>query len=181
MKPSALLFVLITLLSTAFYFPGKKTSAPTGMVQLNDTLWMDAHEVSNRSWREYVNGCRQTYGEGSLEYKNALPDTSVWSKVFPAESPYPAEYNIVPKMNEHPVVGISFEQAEDYCRWKTGKLQKAGTPEKFRCRLPGKAEWELAASAGNSEKSEKILHSKNGRVLKKPTSSATLSFTKPAM
>lgn len=45
-----------------------------------------------------------------------------------------------------PVVGVSWYEAEAYCRWLTGELRRAGTIGKDQvARLPAEEEWERAA------------------------------------
>lgn len=63
---------------------------------------------------------------------------------------------LTPSFNFYPVVGISYEQATAFCRWRTDRVNESiqrRKPErwsftKVRYRLATKAEWETAAADG---------------------------------
>lgn len=130
---------------------GKETSAvPPGTVQITNKLYFDATEITNFSWKEYLHWQAKTYGKTSKEYKQALPDTTVWNELNKA---YTTHYYSHPAYNDYPVVGISYEQAVAYCKWRTDRVKqiyKAGIAKDFVYRLPTKAEWENAANTGYS-------------------------------
>lgn len=130
---------------------GKTTSAvPPGTVQITNNLYFDATEITNFNWKEYLNWQTKIYGKTSKEYKKALPDTTVWDELNKA---YTTHYYSHPAYNNYPVVGISYEQAVAYCKWRTDRVKQLFKPsdaKDFIYRLPTKAEWEKVANAGYS-------------------------------
>ena len=79
-----------------------------------------------------------------------MPDTTVWDELNKA---YTTHYYSHPAYNNYPVVGISYEQAVAYCKWRTDRVKqiyKASITKDFVYRLPTKAEWENAANTGYS-------------------------------
>jgi len=71
-----------------------------------------------------INLLNYSYNSNTL---NVYPDTLAWSNQFPLlfNDPMTNMYFWHPAYNSYPVVGVSKQQAEAYCFWKTQQLKNA--------------------------------------------------------
>lgn len=83
------------------------------------SFYMDETEVSNTNWLEYLNWIRRTDPTNYEYYYNELPDTLVWRRPLSYNEPYVDNYLRHPAYQDYPVVGVTWEQAQRYCEWRT--------------------------------------------------------------
>ncbi|TPG63004.1 SUMF1/EgtB/PvdO family nonheme iron enzyme [Hymenobacter nivis] len=86
------------------------------------SFYMDEAEVANIHWLEYLHYIRTDSAEEF--YKSALPDTTVWARDLSFNDPYVTYYLRYPGFRYFPVVGVSWLQANDYCTWRTAKVNE---------------------------------------------------------
>ena len=88
------------------------------------SFYMDETEVRNVDYREYLFWLRRVYTSYPEVYKRALPDTLVWRSPMGFNDPYVQYYFRHPSYNNYPVVGVSWVQANDYCLWRTDRVNE---------------------------------------------------------
>jgi formylglycine-generating enzyme required for sulfatase activity len=190
----ALVLLSLCLLTANFSFAQaandefirKEKITPPNTKFLRPGYYMDVSEVTNISWLEFLHYVAR---DSSRDYYNSmLPDTSVWElnkQLYSLiiwrdidstlSSYYSADhYFRYPGYRYSPVVGISYLQAVEYCKWRSEavnmkvkqELDKAGKNYQVSHRyfLPELSDLELAAK-GNYE--ETHLRGKSKRLVKK--------------
>jgi formylglycine-generating enzyme required for sulfatase activity len=153
-----LVFTLsVAWLCLSFSSTKTKEFVPPGTVQINDTLFADETEISNFSWREFEFWTMTKYGKNSKEHLAVLPDTLIWRQANSFNEPYVQYYYRHPAYKDYPVVGISYEQALKFCKWRTERVKEFCSISKkyqninFQYRLPSIQEWESFTYNGQFE------------------------------
>ena len=88
------------------------------------SFYMDETEVANQDWLDYLHWISVTYTNDHELYYNALPDTLVWRSPLSYNEPYVDNYLRHPAFQDYPVVGVSWDQVQDYCTWRTDRVNE---------------------------------------------------------
>lgn len=127
--------------SGSFDYNGKMVSA--------QAFYMGTTEVTNFEYRTFLFDL--LIQDRKAEFLKAKPDQAQWNNLHDGESsPFAEHYFSHEAYNEYPVVNVSREGAELYCRWLSEELRKFVGEKKEGSyndvRLPIRAEWVKAAS-----------------------------------
>ena len=96
---------------------------------------IDKYEVSNKKYRDYTHWLEQLAKDSSIKdtkakelYKQmaikSLPDTAVWKEALGFNDPMVEGYFRAKAYNNYPVVGVTWNQANDYCKWRTDRANE---------------------------------------------------------
>lgn len=89
------------------------------------SFYMDAYEIRNKDWNEYVNWMKVVFGRIAPRLvQKVQPNTKVWREELAYNEPYLENYFTHPSYNEYPVVGVTWEQAMDFCQWRTDRVNE---------------------------------------------------------
>ncbi len=89
------------------------------------SFYMDETELTNIQYREYLAWLTRVYGASYPEVpRKALPDTLVWRDKLTYNEPLVEYYFRHPAYQDYPVVGINWLQANDFCRWRTDRVNE---------------------------------------------------------
>jgi formylglycine-generating enzyme len=88
------------------------------------SFFMDETEVANVHYREYLYWLDNTFSSDTAIISKALPDTLVWREELAYNEPYVEYYFRFPSYNYYPVVGVSWQQAHDFCIWRTDRVNE---------------------------------------------------------
>ncbi|HBP17315.1 MAG TPA: hypothetical protein DEA08_05895, partial [Planctomycetes bacterium] len=104
-----------------------------GFVRLSDKLWIGRHELTNSEYSRFIANMRRD----KKSLRPLWPSTwevikGTTTRIYPSGK------------SGFPLRGVSFQQAEAYCRWASEDLAEK-LPGLKRVRLPSEAEWMRAA------------------------------------
>jgi len=135
--------------------PQNKFNVNTGTYSANakvrvDTSYFDTNGmIVNRTIEKRLQSRKDLI---SSRIVNIYPDTMLWLRDFQYtyNDPKMQMYFSDPGFSDYPVVGVTWEQAQAFCYWRTHLLNSVSKVKTQEYRLPTEAEWEYAARGGKS-------------------------------
>ena len=100
------------------------------------SFYMDQYAITNNDWREYLHWMTNVYHNNPEFIDRAYPDTLVWREELAYNEPYLSYYFTHVAYNYYPVVGVSWEQASDYCIWRTDRVNELILVQKGIIKFP---------------------------------------------
>jgi gliding motility-associated lipoprotein GldJ len=92
------------------------------------SFYMDETEVTNVMYAEYLDWLKRVFPPSDENYKNiyssAVPDTLVWRNSLAFNETMVSNYLRHPAFSEYPVVGVSWLQAVNFCKWRTDRVNE---------------------------------------------------------
>lgn len=88
------------------------------------SFYMDECEVSNVNYREYLYWLKRVFVSYPEVHHQALPDTLVWRSKLGWNEPYVELYFRHPAYQDYPVVGVNWLQANNFCAWRTDRVNE---------------------------------------------------------
>ena len=92
------------------------------------SFYMDETEVTNLMYLEYLDWLKRVFGAPDspyrLIYEAALPDTLVWRSSLGFNEDMVKNYLRHPAFQNNPVVGVSWNQAVNFAKWRTERVNE---------------------------------------------------------
>ena len=89
-----------------------------------ESFYMDETEIPNKVYKEYLYWLGRVYVSYPEVRRKATPDTLVWRSKLAYNEPLVENYLRHPSYNDYPVVGVSWLQANDFCLWRTDRVNE---------------------------------------------------------
>jgi gliding motility-associated lipoprotein GldJ len=89
------------------------------------SFYIDETEIRNLDYLEYLYWLGRVYGTDFPEVvKKAQPDQMVWRNELSYNEDIAEFYLHHPSYRDYPVVGVNWIQANDYCAWRTDRVNE---------------------------------------------------------
>ena len=89
-----------------------------------ESFYMDETEIANVDYKEYLHWLKRVYVSYPEVYRKAVPDTLVWRSKLAYNEPMVEMYLRHPSYNDYPVVGVNWLQCNDYCLWRSDRVNE---------------------------------------------------------
>ncbi len=120
---------------------------------INSRICMDISEVPTYFYKDFLAAKAEKYGVTSERFEALLPDFFIWKELLPHLEVEEIKTKFLDSddLALMPLVGITLEQAEVFCEWRTEAFKaeldqmppedRAAFPKNFEFRLPSAGEW----------------------------------------
>lgn len=149
------IFLVILLLASGLY--AQKIPYMT-LIDGKANKYMDNTEITIGSWKEYSYYMMHVYGENSQEYQMTIPDAKVFKKFYKVSFIPPGVDNskkiynnkevqfMIRSYSKYPMVGVSYKQCLEYCKWRTEvhALNQEGSKMRIEFTLPSQEDYKIA-------------------------------------
>lgn len=120
---------------------------------LNSRICIEISEVPTFFYKDFLAAKAEEFGPKTDRFESLLPDFKLWNKLLPqlSEEQIKSKFFESDELALMPLVGITLEQAEAFCEWRTEAFKvelatmdpqdRADFPKNFEFRLPTAAEW----------------------------------------
>jgi len=92
------------------------------------SFYMDEAEVTNSEYLLYLKWLERVFPPRADDYSHiyeaAMPDTLVWRNAMGSNESLCETYLRHPAYANYPVVGVSWSQANDFCEWRTDRVNE---------------------------------------------------------
>ena len=172
MKLSSHQLFLSAFIGIALHATAQKTKPVTltariidkHLAKVSDTLYAYRYETCNGEYNLFLAAIKNS---NPNLYNSCLVDSTNWPLRYC--EPMVNYYHRHPVFARYPVVNVSYEAANEYCKWLTGLYNSDPKREfkKVEFRLPTETEWMRAAEGGRSQAmfpwGKFYLRNKNGQ------------------
>lgn len=109
------------------------------------SFWMSQNEITNLQYRAFLFDLKAQ--NRTEDFQKAVPDTAAWNLQSAYLVPMMNLYFNHPAYNDYPVVNVSADGANLYCKWFEEKLKATlSSAINITVRIPYQVEWTHAAS-----------------------------------